>query len=763
MFMSLFTFHKNNKGLFKRLFSLLVLVVVVSLLYLDITLVANFSGQKWRLPTHVYARPVELYVGKSLPMQDLVWELDSLGYRHKAQLYGPGQYRLSGDKIEIRTRGFGFWDGAEAPQSLKVQFSAARLQKLTDAFDKPLPIARLEPLRIGGIYPDTLEDRRLVSMDKVPALFVKSLLAVEDNAFYEHWGLSFRGIARALIADIKAGSVVQGGSTITQQLIKNFYLTSERSISRKLLELVMAPMLELHYDKDEILETYLNEVYFGQSGKRSIQGIGLASHYYFGQPIDELGPHQIAFLVGVIKGPSQYDPWRRSEQSRKRRDLVLSIMSDHGLISADQSIHYQGLPLDVWQRPARSLNPYPAYMSLVREQLSESFNIDGLEQGLNIYTSLDPIIQRKLEKTADHELNSIEAQRGLSKGTLETGALVTQLGNSKIVALIGGRRIGFDGFNRATQAKRAIGSLIKPAVYLTALQKSGASWATLVSDEPLSISAPDNTVWQPRNYDNESHGNLIMLDALINSYNQATARLGLDVGVDRVIRMVGTLGVNVDWKPYPATLLGSGAMSPLDVSMMYQTIANDGFSSTPSVLESVYSADNQPLKRYRDNPVQRVDSSHAHLIQYALQMVMLEGTGKSAFKWLDQERRVAGKTGTTNDQRDSWFAGFGGEYLTVFWVGRDDNEPMPLTGATGALRLWSKLMSDIETQSIDFIKPDNINYKWVSRREGGLSAANCEGAILVPVVDGSEPSYRDSCAEKIVPRIMDWFRDTLNL
>lgn len=767
LFMSLSSPASGSKSIFKRLFGLFVLLLVLFLLYLDISVVAKFSGQKWRLPTHVYARPIELYQGKDLSLNDLIWELDALGYRHKVQLYGPGQYRVKADSLEIRTRGFEFWDGVEVPENLKLHFSGDRLSELTDSFGTSLPIARLEPLRIGGIYPDTLEDRKLVLLSDVPPLLIDSLLAVEDSSFYEHWGLSLRGIARALIADIKAGAAVQGGSTITQQLIKNFYLTSERSISRKLLELVMAPLLELHYDKDEILETYLNEVYFGQSGKRSIQGVGLASQYYFGQPINELGPHQIAFLVGVIKGPSQYDPWRRVDQSKKRRDLVLSIMARESLISEQQSEHYRSLPLDVWQRPARSLNPYPAYMSLVRAQLAESFDLDNLgvelEQGLNIFTSLDPIIQRKLEKTASTELRAIESQRKLPEGTFETAALVTKLGSSKIVALMGGRRAGFDGFNRATQARRAIGSLIKPAIYLSALQKNGASWATLVSDEPLSIDAPDHTVWQPLNYDKESHGNMIMLDALINSYNQATARLGLDIGVDQVIQTLKELGVEVDWKAYPAILLGSGAMSPLEVSMLYQTIANDGFGAAPTVLESVYSADHQPIKRYSDRPVQKIDSSHAHLIQYGLQMVMLEGTGTSAFNWLDKDRRVAGKTGTTNDQRDSWFAGFGGEYLSVFWVGRDDNEPTPLTGSTGALRLWSKLMADIEQQSIDFVKPDNVSYKWVNRREGGLSAANCDGAILVPLIKGSEPGYRDQCADKIVPRILDWFRNTLDL
>lgn len=746
----------------KRLVWLVVLLLFVALLYLDISLVANFSGQKWRLPTHVYARPLELYAGKNLDLPDLVWELDALGYRKQTQLYGSGQYRIIGDQIEIRTRGFEFWDGIEAQESLKLQFSGSELNALTDAFDRSLPIARLEPMRIGGIYPDTLEDRRLVLLEEVPLLLTESLIAVEDRAFYQHWGLSPRGIARALVADLKAGSAIQGGSTLTQQLIKNFYLSSERSLSRKLLELIMAPILELHYDKQEILEAYLNEVYFGQSGKRSIQGVGMASQYYFGQPLDELAPHQIAFLVGVIKGPSQYDPWRRPELSIIRRNLVLSVMATQELISDSQKLRYQAMPLDVWQRPGRSLNPYPSYMGLVRSQLASSFDISDLEQGLNVYTSLDPLIQRALERVASNELEQIERQRGLPDNSLETAALVTSLGGSEIVAMIGGREPGFDGFNRAINASRAIGSLIKPAIYLTALEKPGASLASIVSDAPLSIAAPNSTVWEPKNYDKESHGNLIMLDAFIHSYNQAAARLGLDVGVDQVIETVQRLGPDVNWSPYPAVLLGSAGMTPLQVSQFYQTIANDGFRSTASVISSIYDTDNQPLQIHSVDLRQAIDTEKAHLMQFALQMVMLEGTGRSGFNWLDKDRRVAGKTGTTNDQRDSWFAGFGGEYLVVFWVGRDDNEPTPLTGSSGALRLWSKLMAEIEHESIDFIQPVDVSYQWVNRDTGSLSAANCADAILLPFYKGSAPKHQDQCSQRVVPRILDWFKNALD-
>lgn len=753
--------EKKKRRAFRKILWLIPLLCV-GLLYLDITTVVKFSGQKWRLPSHVYARPLELYSGVGLSQEDLEWELNALGYRNVLRIDGPGQYSSHGDQVEFATRGFEFWDAAEPSRQIALNFSNPDAVQLSSIDEDSVPILRLEPLRIGGIYPDHLEDRRPVLLAEVPDLLVEGLLAVEDRSFYQHWGLSFRGILRALKADILAGEMVQGGSTITQQLVKNFYLTSDRTLWRKLRELVMAPLLELHFSKEEILETYLNEVYFGQSGKRSIRGIGLASHFYFGQPLSELDIHQMALLIGIIKGPSHYEPWSKPDRTLERRNLVLDVMQGQGLLTSEEWLRNTSKPLDVWQRPARSLNPYPSYMEMVREQLATVYKEKDLEEtGLRIFTHLDPLVQRRLEEVASQELSAIERQQGLEQDTLETSAVITRVGSSEVVAMIGGREPGFDGFNRALHAQRAIGSLIKPVIYLHALQQPERSLASLVSDESFSIPAPDDTEWSPRNYDLESHGDVILLDALINSYNQATAKLGMELGVEEVIDTVRVMGVEVDWSPYPATLLGSGAMSPIDVNAVYQVFANDGFQVPASAIDSVYSISNQPLTRFRQTSTQVLDSESVHILQYALQMVMLEGTGRSAFNWLDRERRVAGKTGTTNDYRDSWFAGFGGEYLTVFWVGRDDNESMPLTGATGAMRLWAKLMADIETRPVDFVQPENVNYQWVNRSNGHLSASSCREAILLPFIAGTEPEQKDGCAQPVMPRVVDWFREIL--
>ena len=742
----------------------LVVALVVALIVLDIYAVSKFSGQKWRLPSHVYARSLEMYAGAHLSQSDLVWELEALGYRSVRAVERAGQFKVSRDGVLIATRGFDFSDSSEMPRQVQVRFSSGQIAALDVTEGAKAPVVRLEPLRVGGIYPDHLEDRRPVALSAVPDLMVEALIAVEDRNFYSHWGVSLRGIARAIKADIAAGELVQGGSTITQQLVKNFYLTNERTVWRKLRELAIAPLLELHFSKAEILETYLNEVYFGQSGKRSIRGIGMASHFYYGMPLDELDVHQIAMLVGIVKGPSYYDPWRRPEVSKARRDLVLDIMHAQGLLTDSQRAHFKSKSLDVWDRPARALNPYPAFMRLVRDQVVEVYDQSEIKnQGFNIYTHLDPLVQNKLERTVHNELAAIEKERGLKADTLQASAVITRVGSSELVAVVGDRHPGFDGFNRVVDARRSIGSLVKPLLYVLALQQQDKTLTSMLSDAPLSVSAPNQEQWAPRNYDLKSHGEVTLLDALVHSYNQATARLGLEVGPDKLIESIGQLGVETRWQPYPAILLGAGELTPLEISELYQVLANDGFRVPLNVIETVHSLDQQSLSRFRASPEQVIDSDAVHIIQYAMQMVMLEGTGRSAFKWLERSRSVAGKTGTTDDQRDSWFAGFGGEYLGVFWVGRDDNQSTPLTGSSGALRLWANLMAEIERRPIDFVEPKNVEYMWVNRQDGKRSKANCEHAVLMPFARGTEPKQRDACARRVVPRVVDWFKGILEI
>jgi len=379
---------------------LLTLIAAVSLLVLDAMVYQKFSGKKWSLASHVYSRALELYPGQALARKDLQWELEKLGYQRVTAAKKPGQYSVAAERIELFSRGFEFWDGKEPAQLMRLSFAGQKIRALTDATGKPVDLARLEPMVMGGIYPAHKEDRELVKLSQLPPSLADALLAVEDQNFYDHYGVSFRGIARAMLANLKQGRVAQGGSTLTQQLVKNFYLSHERTLSRKLMEVVMAVMLEMHFSKDEILETYINEVYLGQSGARAVHGFGLASRHYFQQSITDLDVHQVALLVGMVKGASYYNPWRQPERAMARRNLVLGMMAEQGLLDAERARLAQQQPLDVMaQSDGGGRWQYPAYLELVKRQLRQDYKESDLQtEGLRIFTHFDPQVQRKLEQ-----------------------------------------------------------------------------------------------------------------------------------------------------------------------------------------------------------------------------------------------------------------------------------------------------------------------------------------------------------------------------
>lgn len=748
-----------------RLLALAALVAVVGLIAIDVMVYQKFTGKKWALPSHVYSRPLELYQGASLSREQLQWELKNLGYQRVQAAKSPGQYSVSSSRVELYSRGFEFWDGNEPAGLMTLTFSGSQVSRLIDGQGQEIALARLEPMVIGGIYPSLKEDRELVRLSDVPPALIKALVAVEDQNFYQHHGVSIRGITRAFLANIKERKFVQGGSTLTQQLVKNFYLNEKRTLSRKLLEAVMAVLLEVHFSKEEILETYINEVYLGQSGDRAIHGFGLASEHYFRRPIGELELHQVALLAGLVKGASYYNPRRQPERALQRRNLVLTVMANEGVAEAAVVKRAQQKPLDVlpsdrgggrWQ--------FPAYLDLVKRQLREDYKPSDLQtEGLRIFTNFDPQVQHKLERRMAKRIDNLEAGYRLDKGKLQAAAVVVRVGSGEVVAIAGGREAGYAGFNRALDAKRQVGSTIKPAVYLAALEKpSSYTLATLVDDAPISVQSGDD-IWQPRNFGRESHGLTPLYQGLGYSYNQITARLGMDIGLPAITDVIARLGYEEPLPELPSLILGALAMSPLDVSQLYHTIATNGFYSPLRAIGSVFTKDNVPLKRYPFHAEQRFDPAVMHLINYGLQVVLREGTGKSVYQRLPEDLVLAGKTGTTNDQRDSWFAGFSGNYLSVVWMGRDDNGKTPLTGGTGALRLWTDIMSELENRSVVFRQPDGIRYHWIDPETGLLSEKGCAGARYLPFINGSEPTEWSHCspAPINIDTMMDWLKDVL--
>lgn len=748
-----------------RLGLLGALLLAGLMIYLDAVVQEKFSGQRWTVPAKVYARPLELFAGLKLSRDDFLTELDALGYRRTRAVQGPGEVSVAGNQVELHSRGFQFYDGSEAPQRLRVAFSGQQVSSLSQPGAGSLAVARLEPLLIGGLYPAHNEDRVLIRLDEVPPYLVETLIAVEDREFYNHFGVSPKSIARAIWVNASAGSVVQGGSTLTQQLVKNFFLSNERSLTRKGTEALMALLLELHYDKQQILEGYLNEVFLGQDGQRAIHGFGLASQYFFGQPLAELRLHQVALLVGMVKGPSYYNPRRHPERALERRNLVLDLLAAQGVASAEEVTRAKQAGLDVSPRGSLANSSFPAFLDLVKRQLRQDYREEDLtEEGLRIFTSFDPILQLKAETAMADTLKRLGSRKGVDE--VEAAMVVTNPQTGEIQALLGSRQPRFAGFNRALDAQRPIGSLVKPAVYLTALERpSQYTLTSWLADEPFSVKGADGQVWQPKNYDRRAHGTIFLYQGLANSYNLSTAKLGLEVGVDNVLKTVRRLGAEQDWPAYPSMLLGAGALSPMQVATMYQTIANGGFNTPLRGIRSVLAADGEPLKGYPYEVQQRFDPGAIHLLQTAMRRVMREGTGRSVYNQVPGSLELAGKTGTSNDSRDSWFAGFGQDLLAVVWMGRDDNGTTPLTGATGALQVWSGFMRRAMPASLDLTPPDNVQRAWIDPYSGQGSDASCPGALQMPYIRGSEPPAGMPCqsapALEAVDPVLDLIRGWL--
>lgn len=724
-------------------------VGVLAFMYLDAYIQRAFSGKKWAVPAMVYGRPLELYAGAPVGPRALTAELETLGYRAAGATAGAGTYSVSGSTVSIATRGFRFWDGEEPTRRLRVAFAGNSVQAVRDEQGVEVALARLEPVHIGGIYPAHNEDRILVRVSDVPPLLIRTLMAVEDQNFDSHHGVSPKGIARAMWVNVSSGALEQGGSTLTQQLVKNFFLTRERTITRKLMELAMALVMELRYSKEEILEAYLNEIYLGQDGHRAIHGFGLASHYYFNRPIAELGAPQIALLVGMVRGPSYYDPWRHPERSRERRDTVLALMVDQQVIDAAQAAQIAQMPLGVGDRDQARSKFYPAYLDLVRRQLRRDYSEEVLSsEGLQIFTGLDPAVQRAAEASLQETLAKIESDfkaRGKPQQGLEGAVIVTRVDSGEVLAVVGGRNSRVAGFNRALDALRPVGSLMKPAVYLTALEDGRYTLLSPLDDGPVAYKGANGQVWRPRNYDREDHGMVRLHRALAQSYNQSTARLGLELGIERVVDTIHRLGVDREVPALPSVALGAVALSPIEVAGMYQTIASGGFSSPLSAIREVMDASGEPLTRYPVAVEQKVRQSAVYLLEYALKEVVSAGTARSASNRLPAGLVVAGKTGTTDDQRDSWFAGYSGDLLAVVWIGRDDNGVTALTGATGALPAWAGLMAAVSREPRRARAPGGITETWVDEAGGGLSAESCPGARLMPFMNGTEPDYEAAC------------------
>ena len=719
----------------------LIIFLVISIAYvsiLDSKVVNKLDGVLWTVPAKVYARPLELAEGGKINVDSLKKELEILSYElTKGIPDTPGEFSQSQRSVNIFIRGF----GSQEPGLYRLKIENDKIDSIKRKDGISIDLIQLEPLSIGGMFPSHLQDRILLNFSQVPKDLEEMILVVEDRNFYSHKGISLRSIMRAFIKNTRALGIEEGGSTITQQLAKSLFFSPEQTIRRKIKEAIAALLIEIHYSKQEILLAYINDVFIAQSGRRAIHGFGLASQFFFGTDLKNLSLDQKALLVGMLKGPSLYSPINNPDRAKTRRDLVLSLIKNDSLITEEEYLDLKGRSLKVIPPSFKSLSKYPAFNDIVTLDLRKNFDDSDLRtKGLKIITNLDPVVQDYLEESIKDTKLKLKRRYGSQLNGLEGAGIVIDSFSGEVVAAIGSTKPNNYGFNRAINAVRPIGSLVKPFIYLSALQHySKYNLSTLLDDSKLSVSLPGGKLWEPNNFDKKFHGNIPLHVALSESYNVATTRLGMDLGYSVVQETFTKLGIKKKIPKYPSIFVGSFEMTPLEAIQAYQTIASEGFYSPLNSIRTVESSEDVLSLSYPYRVEQRFRPEPIYLLKFVLKQTFISGTARGFSSRVIEKWKTGGKTGTSDDQRDSWFVGYAGNYLMLVWLGFDDNRKSPLTGRTGALQVWKNFMSRLDPIAYEVRKPSRIRYEWVDAKDGLLSGESCKGSILIPFVEGTEP------------------------
>ncbi|ATM07107.1 MULTISPECIES: bifunctional glycosyl transferase/transpeptidase [Raoultella] len=707
---------KGNKPRRKRtwLWLLFKLGIVVAVLvaaygvYLDQKIRSRIDGKVWELPAAVYGRMVNLEPDMQISKNEMVRLLNATQYRQVSAMTRPGEYTVQANSIEMIRRPFDFPDSKEGQVRARLTFDGDHLETIENMENnRQFGFFRLDPRLITMLQSANGEQRLFVKRSGFPDLLVDTLLATEDRHFYEHDGISLYSIGRAVLANLTAGRTVQGASTLTQQLVKNLFLSSERSYWRKANEAYMALIVDARYSKDRILELYMNEVYLGQSGDNEIRGFPLASLYYFGRPVEELSLDQQALLVGMVKGASIYNPWRNPKLALERRNLVLRLLQQQNVIDQELYDMLSARPLGVQPRGG-VISPQPAFMQMVRQELQAKLG-DKVKDlsGVKIFTTFDSVAQDAAEKAATDGIPALKKQRKLPD--LETAMVVVDRFTGEVRAMVGGAEPQFAGYNRAMQARRSIGSLAKPATYLTALSLPNQyRLNTSIADAPITIRLPNGQTWSPQNDDRRFSGQVMLVDALTRSMNVPTVNLGMALGLPAITDTWVKLGAPKDQlHPVPAMILGALNLTPIEVAQAFQTIASGGNRATLSALRSVIAEDGTVLYQSYPQAERAVPAQAAYMTLWTMQQVVQRGTGRqlgAKYPGL----HLAGKTGTTNNNVDTWFAGIDGGQVTITWVGRDNNQPTKLYGASGAMSIYQRYLANQTPTPLVLTAPEDV-------------------------------------------------------
>lgn len=709
--------------------------------WLNDQVVSRFEGQKWQVPSEVYSAPVILKSGAPWKKQDLENLLEETGYRFGRNSQKVGWAARSQTKVSAHLRSYVDHLGFHESQRRIFSFDNGRLVIQALNGDQ-IEEARIEPQRIGFLYGGNTESRQILKYDEIPTALIDILIAVEDREFYQHWGISLTGIARAVVVNLTHGSRRQGGSTLTQQLVKNMYLSSERTYTRKLTEVVMSLLLEYHYSKEAIITAYINEVYLAQLGSSALHGFAAASQHFFGRPVNELNIDEFALLVGMVKGPSLYNPERSPNRAKARRNTVLAVLKEQGrLTNADyNSLINQPIRL---AKKQKSRSVYGDYLDLVAMQLSRDFDETTLAtKNLKIYTGVDIRAQREASLAMQRQVASLEKSDPKLKG-LQGAMVVTDRLSGQVRAVVGSSGDYYTGFNRALGAVRPIGSLVKPPLYLAALATGRYTWWTQVEDKRLRFQV-GGQIWEPENYDRRTHGVVHLYEAMAKSYNLATVAVAQDIGFDRVGDTLKLLGVKRPFTMHPATALGALELSPFEVSRLYQPIASQGRSSELGVVLAVMDQNDQLMKRFdQDTEVPFTDAVLAVTLDGMTKTPKI-GTARAA-QAVFPNLNFAAKTGTTNQQKDSWYVGITGDYASTIWLGDDENVPLSITGSSGAQKVWIDFTKNVNPRSLPDDLPNGAARFDILNDKFEIAADRCDDKTALSFILGTEPKSSSSC------------------
>jgi penicillin-binding protein 1B len=705
----------------------------------------HLGSEKWSLPSTIFADPLILRKGVPFNRSEVIEYLQMLDYFWaRYPDVHPGQYSVYPGGIRFQRRSFLL--KYENFPIIEVQFDSNQIARITDISSKEdLDLYELEPVPIRNLFGEEWEKRTLVAYEDLPPHLIDAVIAIEDRRFFKHRGIDVFGILRALFVNLFSKDELQGGSTITQQLAKNFFLTPERSIRRKMNEALLAIVIEQRQTKEQILELYLNEIYMGQRGAMSIHGMGEASRVFLRKEIQSITIPEAALLAGMIRGPNAYNPFRNTKQAMARRNMVLKSMLDLKSITQKQYDVFTKVPIRVYKMDTK-VNLAPYFGDVVKAQLLDKYTSETVyKRNLNVFTSLDLKMQEIAEQALAAGLNNIDKKRERKTGKKVQGCLIAiEPRTGYIKAFVGGRNYSKSQFNRINLAVRQPGSVFKPVVYASAFERAFSkppafTPATLVEDGPWIVKT-NNETWEPKNYDGEYHGIVTLRKALSQSMNIATAKLASAVGLEEVAKLGRQLGFETV-KPYPSVALGTFEVSPWHVARAYSVFANSGMKTELRTVKQVKDHDGKVLESSNRESNRVIHAETAFLVTDLLRSVISEGTGASVRSY-GFTRPVAGKTGTTDEYRDAWFVGYTPDLLCVVWTGYDDNTPIRMTGAEAALPIWVNFMKRAtEKMPVrDFQAPNGIVSAVIDPTTGYLAEPGCPFTETEYFISGTEPT-----------------------